>query len=118
MIKVKQLTEQEIATNNSVEAKAIRDSSIESPIECNGSIFDIDTKSRDNIGVALRKADRNGYPDTEIRDWRLADNTWRETTLAELKQLLELYDVRFESVWYQFNIWDDGDKQEPFEVEL
>ena len=102
----------------SQQAKAARDQAIESNIALDGAEFDIDAKARDNIAIALRKAERMGYPDSEVRDWRLSDNSWRETTLGELKQLLVSYDERFELVWYQFNVWDSGDKTEPFEVEL
>lgn len=104
----------------SIDAKVTRGAVIESDIELGdtGCIYQIDTEARNSIAMSMRKAERNGYPDTEARPWRLANNEWRTTTLAELKQLLESYDDRYETVWYLFGEWDAGDKSEPFDPTL
>lgn len=92
----------------------------ESPIEYDGVMFDIDGAARANIETVIEIAEENGLPDSTIEGWRLADNSWRDTTLGELKSIIQLrnerYRAKFQSVWSQFNAWDSGDKSEPFEI--
>lgn len=71
-----------------------------------------------NDAVDIRKvindAETIGVSEVETEMFRLADNSWRETTLAELRQVLAAHVVRKRDVWAQFGVWDAGDKNEPF----
>lgn len=105
--------------NRMINAKSTRDAGIIADIELpgTGAMYQVDEKSQSNMAQAIRKAERNGYPGTEKRNWRLSNNTWRETTLAEIKTLLELVDQRWELIWAAYNLWDSGPKDTPFTLE-
>lgn len=100
-----------------LEAQQLRDELTESNIELGetGAIYQIDARSRDNISQANIKAGGSG---DLTRQWRLSDNTWRETSLDELNSLVLSYINRKELIWNAFAEWDSGDKSEPFELEL
>ncbi len=103
------------------QAKVTRDDAIESykgAVTFDGAEFDSNGNSIDNINRAIRMAERDGLEETHSHTWRLADNSWRDTTLAELREIKKLIeqdlDRIFESAWLQFSDWDSGDKKSPF----
>ena len=103
------------------QAKVTRDDAIESykgTVEFDGSLFDSSGVSLNNINRAIRIAERDDLEETYLHSWRLADNSWRDTTLAELREVKKLIeqdlDRIFESVWLQFIEWDFGDKKSTF----
>lgn len=109
----------------SQQAKMTRESAIQnfhSVVALDGAEFDADEKALGNINRAIRFGESNNLPETTEQEWRLADNSWRMTTLAEIRELKFLVeqaiDTHFQNVWTQFNAWDSGDKSQPFEVNL
>lgn len=102
------------------QAKATRNDAIErykGTVEFNGALFDSSKETVDNINYAVRRASQSGATSAH---WRLADNSWLETTLDEIVQVRELVQVavdeNFENVWNQFTTWDNGDKHHHFKV--
>jgi len=104
-------------------AKITRDEAINSFVGCvvfDGSEFQASSRSKLDMEGVIRKAELQGYPDTDIRPWRLSDNSWRDITLSEIKAISEMVELEilgnWETVWSQFNIWDSGDKTDPFTI--
>ncbi len=69
---------------------------------------------------AIRRAALQGYPGTYSRPWRLTDNSWRHTTIDEIKEIVDLVELEilknWEIIWDQFNFWDAGLKDTPFVI--
>lgn len=103
------------------QAKSTRDNAIDSfvgKVIFDGSSFQASKRSKLDMDGAIRKGALQGYLDTDPRPWRLTDNTWRDTTLGEIKQIVDMVELEilqnWESIWSQFNIWDAGAKDTPF----
>lgn len=84
--------------------------------ELKGAVFDADTEALANIAKTIRIAENMDYKETYTHLWRLADNTTRLTTLAELREVLLAHDEKYINVWYQFNEWVAGDKSTAFTI--
>ena len=97
------------------EAKLTRISALNF-VEFEGAVFDADTEALSNISKTIRIAESMGYKETDTHLWRLADNTTRHTTLAELREVLLSHDAKYINVWYQFNTWVAGDKSTAFAI--
>lgn len=107
-------TPEEIALSNTALSRQAVDAYIGADFDLDGALYQMDSDSYVHISTAIGIAERNGEDDTATREWRLADNTWRTTSLAELKQLRTEHDTRFEHAWNAFYVWDSGsveDKQ-------
>jgi len=94
-------------------AKLTRDQAL-SVIELSGAKYDATSAALENITRTIRIADSFGYAEDKATGWRLANNTTRQTTLAELREIVALHDDKYVSVWNQFNEWVAGDKSEAF----
>jgi hypothetical protein len=112
-----QRTEDEKAQYKSDLAKQTLASCISAPLSLSGAEYQMTDSSIANIERAIRIAERESLPDSTVRKWRLADNTWRDTTLAEIKKLQIDYDNRFQAVWQAYNLWTEGDQAEDFNYE-
>lgn len=99
----------------SQQAKATRNSAISANITALDAEWIMLDDARD-VRKVLQDAEITSALDTDSVMFRLADNSWRETTLADLKQVLSAHVARKRDVWAQFNAWDSGDKSAPFEV--
>jgi len=96
-------------------AKYKRDTIINSPITALGVSWDIDEKSRDNMRSAIEAAERNALPADTTIGWILADDTVRQTTTADLMQVLNAYAYRMQSVYEAYTTWLEGDMETAFE---
>jgi len=96
-------------------AKSYRDEVADSPITVLNVLWDINQQSRDNMRTAIETADRNNLPDETTQGWILADDTIRDTTAAELGQVLDAYAYRLQDVFTQYAIWMAGDKINEFQ---
>ncbi len=68
-----------------------------------------------DIKSALTEASILGLEDSYTQNWRLSDNTWRTTTIAEAKEIVALYVARKQKVWAQYETWTSGNKTSVFE---
>ena len=67
-------------------AKKIRDAAVAKiKVTVNGKVFDGDEVSQSRLTRAITAAEAQGIA---AQSWKLADNTWVEVTVAELKQAL------------------------------
>ncbi|WP_165311058.1 DUF4376 domain-containing protein [Vibrio ziniensis] len=96
-------------------AKQYRESVIEGNIVVYDAEWQIDKEGRDNMNEAIAYADRTGLLGDTSRGWILADNTLRETTVDELRGVLNAYAERLGQVFEAYAVWRDGDKLEKFE---
>lgn len=92
-------------------AKVSREEAINAPIEAHGVIWDIDTKSRDNMRSALDTATRRA---SRFVNWVLADNTIRSSSPEDLMGVMDAYADRMEAVYTHYTIWRMGSMTEPF----
>lgn len=97
-------------------AKTYRESCVNGVINKFGVDWQVDKAGRDNINEALEYANRKGLPGTETRQWILDDNSLRETTLNELKAVMNAYAERMGEVFASYAQWRAGDKLEPFSI--
>lgn len=90
------------------EFKNARDSFIKSDLDMNGDLFQVrDTEDRDKfnrilLGLLLKKLKKD---DTE--EWRLANNTYKVFTYAELSNIPDLYSAREREAFKKFHQLDD-----------
>lgn len=99
---------EEVKKNKLEELKNIRDNLINSDLDMNGDLFQVrDTEDRDKfnrilLGLLLKKLKKD---DTE--EWRLANNTYKVFTYAELSNILDLYSARERELFKKFHQLDD-----------
>ncbi|MFW9600701.1 MAG: hypothetical protein ACMV1B_00030 [Prevotella sp.] len=103
------LTESQILTVS----KQNRDSAVDADILFDNVYFQVINDCAD-IKSSLQEASVLGLEDSYSQLWRLADNTWRQTTIAEAKQIVALFVERKQKVWAAFAKWDLGDKTSVF----
>ena len=106
------LTENQILTLS----KQNRDSAVDADILFDNVYFQVINDCAD-IKSALQEASILGLEDSYSQLWRLVDNTWRQTTIAEAKQIVALFVARKQKVWAAFAEWDLGDKSSVFTYE-
>lgn len=88
---------------------------IESDLSLFGETWQVDERSRGRMEVQLGRAARNGLDLSSNKiDWILSDNSTRETTLAELGQVLDEYAKRQTDIVNQYVTWRDGDRKQRF----
>lgn len=107
---------EEILSSEQIEttSKLVRDTAINSDLLYNGVHFQVSDDCAD-IKSALVEAFILGLEDSYTQDWRLSDNTWRTTTIAEAKEIVALYVARKQKVWAQYETWTSGNKTSVFE---
>lgn len=101
---------------SALSAKSVRDTAISAnltALDCEWQVLN----DAEDIRKVIGDAEIIGAGETETEIFRLADNTWRETTLAELRQVLAAHVARKRGIWAQFGAWDNGPKTEPFVIE-
>ena len=103
------LTENQILTVS----KQNRDSAVDADLLFDNVYFQTSNDCAD-IKSSLQEASVLGLEDSYSQLWRLADNTWRQTTVAEAKQIVALFVERKQKVWAAFAEWDLGDKSSIF----
>ena len=106
--------------NLEVLAKTLRDFTVSSDLvveELEGASFQCLDKAVD-IKTVIDEAVMLNALETDSIAFRLSDNTWRDTTLAELRMVYLKYLERKREVWKQFSEWDQGDKTEAFVLVL
>lgn len=98
------------------QAKVTRDAAISAnlaALDCEWQVLN----DAEDIRKVIGDAETVSALDTDIEMFRLANNTWRETTIAELRQVLAAHVARKRSIWSQFGAWDNGTKDSPFTIE-
>ena len=97
----------EEASNKAV-AKAARDAAISSPIYVMGVVWDVDLSARDNINEAINSASRQPEKELVSRGWILADNSIRQTTANDLREVMNAYAARMDDIYVQYGAWLAG----------
>lgn len=97
------------------QAKQTRDNAVNADIEMFGVMFQCSNDAK-GIRNVIDDAATISAQDSDSVMFRLSDNTWRETTLAEIKQVLVAFIVRKRDIWNQHGVWDTGDKSDPFVI--
>ena len=103
------LTQDQILTIS----KQNRNSAVDTDLLFDNVYFQVSNDCAD-IKSSLQEAAILGLEDSYSQLWRLADNTWRQTTIAEAKQIVVLFVERKQKVWASFAKWDSGDKTSVF----
>ena len=103
------LTQDQILTIS----KQNRNSAVDTDLLFDNVYFQVSNDCAD-IKSSLQEAAILGLEDSYSQLWRLADNTWRQTTIAEAKQIVALFVERKQKVWASFAKWDSGDKTSVF----
>lgn len=110
---IPQPSSDELAIENLATSKVTRDSALSDVV----TVFNVEWQCTDDasdIRRVIHDATMINATDDTTTMFRLADNSWRETSLAELKQVLIAHIERKADVWAKFAEWDAGDKREPF----
>ena len=97
-------------------SKQNRDTAVDADILFDNVYFQVSNDCAD-IKSSLQEASVLGLEDSYSQLWRLADNTWRQTTIAEAKQIIALFVARKQKIWAAFAEWDSGDKSSVFTYE-
>ncbi|WP_412497253.1 hypothetical protein [Vibrio fluvialis] len=97
-------------------AKHDKEVLINANIELNGATWQVDKTARDNINEQVNAAARNNLPLSTAKNWILADNTIRETTIGELCDVLDAYATRQNNVVSAYAIWRSSDLSTRFTV--
>ncbi|MGF1775912.1 hypothetical protein [Vibrio nomapromontoriensis] len=98
-------------------AKEERDIAVNSAIK----VLDVEWQVGNNafdIRTVIDDATTIGATQDVSQNFRLADNSWRMTTLEELKGVLKAFIDRKRGIWSVFSHWDAGDKLTPFKPNL
>lgn len=104
-----------VEESNRIKAKSTRDNAVSANITVHGADWQVANDAED-IRKVIGDAETISASEDDTIMFRLADNSWRETTLSELRDVLKANIARKQDVWNQMAVWDSGDKQEPFEV--
>lgn len=94
-------------------AKESRQQIVESDIEVNGHLWQVRPQDRDNMKAMIDAGERNGMTDDSVA-WILENNDLHETTIAELKAVLDAYAFRMNNVFMQYAAWREGDRSNMF----
>ena len=98
-------------------AKATRDKAIDENINVLDATWQVDHTSRDRMRETINVAHDLAYPPEATVPWRIADNTYRDTTADELKQVLAASAQRMSVIFQQFGAWEDSSSTEEFTIE-
>lgn len=105
---------EKIEVDYSYLAKTTRDNAVNKDITVHDSEWQVFNDAED-IRKVISDAETIGASEDESTMFRLADNSWRKTTLSELREVLKSHVERKKKVWNSFGNWDAGDKLDPFE---
>lgn len=102
---------------NIANAKAARDSAISSNLESNNYLWQVrDSDDLQNIQDGIDEAEYNNYPEDRTISYRMADNTWQDITVNDLRKVKSDYRLRKLDVFSKFKTWTEADMLTPFEV--
>jgi len=96
-------------------AKITRNAEVNANILLLNVEWQVGVLARTNIGDTINGAEYLGTAVDATVEWILADNSTRDTTVAELKQVFAAYCTRMMAVYQQFNAWRSGDQTAAFE---
>lgn len=102
------ITLEEIKTRKREELKINRDETIKSNLEVKGALIQVknpedrDKFNRILLGLLLGKLKK-----TDTEEWRLADNTYKTFTYAELAEIPEIYSDREREAFKKFHVLDN-----------
>lgn len=102
---------------NAQNGKVIRDNAISSNLLALDAQWQVLNDAAD-IRRVINDAETIEAAETDTTQFRLADNTWRETSLAELREVLRVFIARKRDIWTQFAQWDATDKLTAFSPEI
>lgn len=97
-------------------AKKTRNDAINADLDVGGRVFQVGAKARDNLNEAINKCQRDQLPESESRDWILADNKVASVTFADLKEVMNAYATRMDVIFQAYALWRAGNKKELFSV--
>ncbi len=106
-----------VAQYNAQNGKVIRDNAISSNLSALDAQWQVLNDAAD-IRRVINDAETIEAAETDTTQFRLADNTWRETSLAELREVLRVFIARKRDIWTQFAQWDETDKLEAFNPDI
>lgn len=106
-----------VAQYNAQNGKVIRDNAISSNLSALDATWQVLNDAAD-IRRVINDAETIEATETDTTQFRLADNTWRETSLAELREVLRVFIARKRDIWTQFAQWDATDKLTAFSPEI
>lgn len=106
-----------VAQYNAQNGKVIRDNAISSNLLALDAQWQVLNDAAD-IRRVINDAETIEAAETDTTQFRLADNTWRETSLAELREVLRVFIARKRDIWTQFAQWDSTDKLEAFSPDI
>ncbi len=99
-------------------AQALIDTELAKPIEFDGVLFDYDKPAKRSILETIEEAQILAMNDSESTGWRLADNTTRNTSVADLKEIVKIGALRRRATNDQYTAWTETDMQAAFELTL
>ena len=88
------------------------------PIEFDGVLFDYDKPAKESILETIEEAQILAMSDSESTGWRLADNTIRETSVSDLKEIVKIGALRRRAANDQYTAWTSTDMKVPFKIVL
>lgn len=116
VVEINKINQQPI--NLQVLAKKTRDSEVSSDLvipSLDNASFQCTSEAKDIKGV-ITEAISVGAVDEDIILFRLSDNSWKEVSFTQLKEVLVSFTLRKKLIWTQFAEWDLGDKLVEFSV--
>ena len=97
-------------------AKVIRDEAIDENIEVFDVMWQVDKTSRDRLRETINVASDTNQPVEATVPWRLGDNTYRDSTAADLKMVLAARANRMALIFQAFSAWEESGSTEEFSV--
>ncbi len=97
-------------------AHTLIDEELSKPISLNGDLFDYTQQAKASILETIEEAQILGVDDSESTGWRLKDNSIRETSVFDLKEIVKIGAVRRREVNNQYSQWTQADMSIPFKI--
>jgi hypothetical protein len=97
-------------------ARILIDEELSKPVSLNGALFDYTQQAKASILETIEEAQILGVNDSESTGWRLQDNSIRETSVFDLKEIVKIGAVRRREVNHQYSLWTQGNMSIPFEI--
>ena len=95
-------------------AKLERDVFINSDILVHGVLWQVNKAGRENLNEAINYGTRKKLSAATSQHWILSDNSLRETTFKELKEVMNAYTERMQQTFTQYSLWRAAGVSEPF----
>ncbi len=105
-----------VAIINAKNAPSVRDEALDADLYVEGldATFKYDEPGRTAIRETFDDALALGVHEDAKQPWRLADNSWKIISVADLRTVRAVGAERRLAIWTQFNAWDSGDRSAPF----